>query len=79
MTTNVIIQDAVPKHRMIKALVQNPDGNGGWTTTSWHQLDGVPLVAQVHGGQRIIIEEIDPDDHRMPVERLQPRASPPVR
>lgn len=37
---------------------------------------GALTVEQVHSGQRIIIEEIYPLDHRMPPQQLQPRASP---
>lgn len=76
MTSYVILQRAEPRHFLVKALVQSPDGNGGWVTARTHQLDEWPLVEQVHGGQRIVIEEINPNDRRVPVQRLELRESP---
>ncbi len=75
MTSYVLMSRAKPQHLLVKALVQTPDGKGGWTTVRVHELDGDMCVEQVHGGQRIIIEEIDPRDYRLPPQRLQPRAS----
>jgi hypothetical protein len=72
MTSYVIVQKSSPKYRLVKYLVQNPDGKGGWVTSSSNEVFDHPTVLQVHGGQRIIIEEIDLDDRRMSPQMLKP-------
>lgn len=75
MTTNVLLQLPRPLYRDAKVLIQHPDGHGGWTTYVSEQITGVPLVLQVHSGQRLIIEEVDLEDRRASPQKLQPRPS----